>query len=269
MRKLTQRDHEKVWPFIQKEASKNLFIIGDIEVYGYEQDFQELWGAFDAEENLTVILLRYYESFIVYGVKDYDVLSVVAIMKDYNPAVISGSKEVLKRLESFLPSNVYSRRDTFFAECTKESLDISDKLENNKKVKIATLEDALRIARLENQIVEFESVKKISLVEREKQIRKKLESKAGRTYFIENGNEIVSAVSTTAENSVSAMIMGVCTKKEFRKQGFVSVILPILLKDLFKEKETACLFYDNPKAGDIYKRNGFKDVGIWRMLIRK
>ena len=145
---------------------------------------------------------------------------------------------------------------------------IEDETKLTEKIKIATVNDTLRIATLENQICEYEYLKKTSITERIKQIQKKLDSKAERNYFVENEEEIISLASTTAENSVSAMIVGVCTKEEYRKRGYVSAILFKLLTNLFTEKKIVCLFYDNPEAGKIYKRNGFEDIGIWRMLIK-
>jgi predicted GNAT family acetyltransferase len=38
-----------------------------------------------------------------------------------------------------------------------------------------------------------------------------------------------------------------------------------LCLDVLAEGKTLCLFYDNPKAGSIYKRLGFKDIGFWSM----
>lgn len=42
IRKLTKSDHEQVLTFLKEEAAINLFIIGDIEAFGYDADFQEL-----------------------------------------------------------------------------------------------------------------------------------------------------------------------------------------------------------------------------------
>ncbi|COE77517.1 Predicted acetyltransferase [Streptococcus pneumoniae] len=46
IRKLTKKDHEQVFAYLKEEAALNLFIIGDIEAFGYDTDFQELWGVF-------------------------------------------------------------------------------------------------------------------------------------------------------------------------------------------------------------------------------
>ena len=51
MRKLTKKDHEQVFAYLKEEAALNLFIIGDIEAFGYDTDFQELWGVFKRMEH--------------------------------------------------------------------------------------------------------------------------------------------------------------------------------------------------------------------------
>jgi predicted GNAT family acetyltransferase len=61
------------------------------------------------------------------------------------------------------------------------------------------------------------------------------------------------------------MVVGVCTKEEYRKRGLASIVVEKLVKDVLAEGKIACLFYDNPEAGRIYKRIGFKDIGMWTM----
>ena len=40
IRKLTQNDHEVVMELVGKKPAENLFIIGDIEAYGYESSIK-------------------------------------------------------------------------------------------------------------------------------------------------------------------------------------------------------------------------------------
>jgi predicted GNAT family acetyltransferase len=61
------------------------------------------------------------------------------------------------------------------------------------------------------------------------------------------------------------MIVGVCSHPEKRNQGLASLCMEALCHDILAEGKTLCLFYDNPKAGSIYKRLGFKDIGLWSM----
>lgn len=263
IRKLNEEDHETVFSFIKAEPAKNLFIIGDIEVYGYEQDFQELWGEFDAAGKIKAVLLRYYDNFILYAPGSYDVKGFFEIIKSYEHRVVSGDKEVLRALEPLLTENGYKAKATYFAECTSETLKLMNNEKLIAKVKIATPEEARKVAELEVQIEEFTALKDAD--ERTSQIQKKLEAKAGRSYFIEEDGKAVSVVSSTAENSVSAMLVGVCTAPKFRGKGYISTILGEMMKDLLKEKKSVCLFYDNPQAGKIYHRTGFRESGIWMM----
>lgn len=42
IRKLSNKDHPEVMNFLNKDPSLNLFIIGDIESFGFETSFQSL-----------------------------------------------------------------------------------------------------------------------------------------------------------------------------------------------------------------------------------
>jgi len=265
IRKLTELDNEKVMALVLPQASINLFIIGDIEMYGYEADFQELWGDFDHHNNLRGVLLRYYNDFIVYGLEGYDAKGFVDVIENHeNHGVVSGEEEVLKAVEPLLKDN-YINATTYFAECRKETLNLAGSEELRAKVKRAKPEDAGQIAELICSIEEFGTVQNIE--EQIERTAKKIKDQAGRDYFIKEEGSVVSMVATTAENSKSAMLVGVCTAPAYRLKGYTTAIMSNILQDLLAEKEAVCLFYDNPKAGSIYKRSGFVDIGMWTMLI--
>ena len=90
-----------------------------------------------------------------------------------------------------------------------------------------------------------------------------------RTFYLEVDGKIISTASTTAENSLSAMVVGVASLSDYRGQGLATRTMTALCQQLLAEGRTLCLFYDNPKAGEIYKRLGFRDIGMWRMQAAK
>lgn len=264
IRKLTVKDNELVMKLVLPEASINLFIIGDIEMYGYDTDFQELWGDFDPHDNLRAVLLHYYNDFIVYGLKGYDAKGLVDIIEGYeNRGIISGEQETLKFVQPYLKGN-YHNKATYFAECRKETLKLSGGQDLRTRVKCATPEDAIMLTELMCGMEEF-TVKNAD--EQAERMMKNIQDKAGRYYLIEEDGKVVSMVATAAENSKSAMLVGVCTTPQYRKKGYTTAIMSNMLQDLLEEKESVCLFYDNPKAGSIYKRSGFVDIGMWTMLV--
>ena len=95
--------------------------------------------------------------------------------------------------------------------------------------------------------------------------RVSLEKGLGRAYLIKENDVIISSASSTAENSQSAMIVGVGTLPEHQKKGLASHCMSKLCRELLEEGKMLCLFYDNPAAGSIYKRIGFVDIGKWCM----
>ena len=100
------------------------------------------------------------------------------------------------------------------------------------------------------------------------EIEDRIEEKSGRVYFIEDGSgKMLSVAQTTAENSKSAMVVGVATAKGYRDQGLMSACLSKLCWDVLGEGKTLCLFYDNPKAGSVYLGMGFEPVDNWVMIV--
>lgn len=82
---------------------------------------------------------------------------------------------------------------------------------------------------------------------------------------VTSGNQMVSSAMTTAENSMSSMVIGVCTLEAYKKKGYATACMKRLCAELLREGKYLCLFYDNPEAGTIYKNLGFEDIGKWVM----
>ncbi len=256
IRKLTEKDHTKVMELLTEERAMNLFIIGDLENFGYETDFQQIWGEWKDEE-LIAVLLRYKENFLPYAKGSFDVQGFAEIISnDDHFKILSGKEEIIQQFDDYIPTG--KKRSMHFAEL----LDSNSLEETNERldIRLATVEDVDAIFTLRGSIEEFSE----SSATRESMVHT-IETKSGRTYFMKEIDKAIASVSTTAENSVSAMIVGVCTDIEYRNQGLASKCLSALCEDVLKEGKTLCLFYDNPAAGSIYKRLGFMDIGKWTM----
>jgi predicted GNAT family acetyltransferase len=260
IRKLVKEDRELALKFLSDEPSINLFLIGDIECFGFHEDFQELWGSFNEEDELEGILLRYHESYIPYYKNpEFDISEFKKIIEaDNRKKIISGKEELALRFKDTLPELI--EKSTFLCEL-KDGHNLK---EDSTSIKIAKKEDAQRVIDIIQQIEEFQATG-TSTVEK---IEKVIESKAGRVYYIENEEgEIISVAQTTSENSKGAMIVGVATLKDYRKQGLMSKCLSRLCRDVLAEGKNLCLFYSNPEAGRVYHKLGFVSIDKWTMLI--
>lgn len=254
--KLNDSHKTKLIDFLKVEKEINLFMLGDLENYGIDEFFLEYWAEFDENEEMTAVLMRYYKDFIVYSRKEFDVSKFSEIIKRNGYNNLSGEKSVVEKFSECMGE--MEKRNMHFARLDEDNkLYKGEMLQNAVKTKV---EDAPGIWRL-HRIVN--GGKDLYPLER---LEKKIIDKAGRGYHLVNADgEMISSVETTAENSSSAMITGVCTHPDCRGSGHASALVSRLCMDLFAEGKTVCLFYDNPVAGKIYENLGFDDIASWSL----
>ena len=259
IRKLNDSDHQSVMALLLREPSYNLFIIGDVEHFGYDNDFQELWAQFE-DGQIKAVLLRYRSSFVLHAPGAHDINAFAQLMISTEKLkIFSGKPETVCKYRGVIPFK--NERLFYFAELEKKRFRLS-RIEGIS-VKKACSSDSEAIFSLRKQIPKFGN-----LSGGIKATRQRLESGLGRTYFLRQGGSVISTASTSAESSVSAMIGGVATHPQHRHKGYATACMSILCKDLLAEGKTICLFYDNPAAGNIYKRLGFVDTGKWFMYTK-
>lgn len=257
--KLEEKHRKQLLDFLSEEPEINLFIIGDIENYGFNNEMQDVWASFDTEENIEAVLLRYRVNFIPYFKNlDFDFKAFIEIINTYEgKRFISAKKSIADLFEKKL--EIKKKKEMYFCAL---NTDVKLETEFSFEIKKAEKSDCKNIASFLDNIPEF-----ISEYDRETALKNKIENNAGRIFFTTNQQgEIISTAITDAENKYSAMVMGVATDTAYRNQGRTSQCVSILCRELLDEGKSLCLFYDNPKAGRIYKRLGFEDIEKWTML---
>lgn len=260
IRKLNEYDRGALMELTGQNPALNLYIIGDVENFGFEQDFMEVWGEFDAEGMLKAVLLRYYRSYLPYASGSFDVEGFSELIRKHEDAeMISGSTEVVQHFKGRVAFR--EEKEMLFAELQDMNDQIQEALTSESVIQKATIHDVEAICSLTDQITEFSG----SMDDSRKGLHKTLESGTGRTYFVEQDGKVIVTASTTAENSRSAMIVAVATHPDYRGQRLATGVVARLCADILAEGKSLCLFYNNPKAALIYKRLGFRDIGKWSM----
>lgn len=246
--KCTQKDNAEVMGYLNKDRVFNLFIVGDIENFGYDSDFQDVY--MDKDDNgICAIYLNYRGSIVLCSYKHkLDKSFIKELFDEHGAKSISGSKELIDSLGF---ENI-NRNDCYFAKMTKKNRSV-----DTSEVKLLTVDD-LEGYNCVNKIVFNTEITK-------EQFEKDVESKAGRRYGIYEGNKLVCSATSTAECEGLAMVVGVGTLEEYRGKGYASKVISKLSNDLLDEGKTPCLFYNNPAAGRIYKALGYEDIGEWTM----
>ena len=295
IRKLTAADHPSVMRLLTAEPAFNAFIIGDIEHFGYEREFQQLWGEFrpvepgaEPEPGLktagsdsrvpAAVLLRYHSHCVLYAPGPHDAAGFAALLgRTEGVKAFSGKAQALDVYGALLPEA--SVRRLTYARLDPGSFrpSASGRPEAARRsrpppgpavpplpvIPVKALpEDAAGIYRLRSIIPEFSGFS-VSVAG----IRARLETGLGRTYLVKKRGAVIAAASTTAESSLGAVIGGVMTHPGYRRSGLASACLRALCRELLGESKFVCLFYDNPSAARIYRSMGFSDIGRWIMYV--
>jgi len=265
IRLLAEHDREQVMGLLAPESALNLFIIGDVENNGFGQEFQQLWGDFDAAGRLRAVLLRYYGSFIPYapGEFELDGLAEVLIGRRHRITAFSGIDRVIRPFETYpglLPENARKRTLSFLELRGGDRLAGPEGGGLGGQAFRAGPDDVPAYLKLWAEVNGLERSDEV-----ERSHRREIEQGAGRVYLLRQGDQVVATVKTTAETSSGAVITGVTTHPAFRRRGLATSLLVLLCRELLGEGKRPCLFYDNPEAGGIYRRLGFTDAGTWVM----
>lgn len=259
IRLLNEADQKIVLDYLYQEPAYNIFPIGDIEAFGFNQDFLRIYGEFDDHSQLISILLRYRQSAIYYAKETIFNHAYLDIFKKDPFNVISGKASLMELIEPHLTN--YHKQSTFF--CRADEVKAIKQKTQYKIKTLTTYEDCDKLYTFMSTIKEFSK----HMGKREDYIEGKLKSiQMGTTLYIEENGQIISTVATTAETTKNAMVVSVATAPSHRHQGLASNLL-LELMDIYihTKHKSLCLFYDNPEAGKIYLKLGFEPIGQWAM----
>ncbi|QMS85890.1 GNAT family N-acetyltransferase [Candidatus Xianfuyuplasma coldseepsis] len=264
IRLCTETDRTNVLNYLYQNPSYNIFPIGDIEHFGFDSDFQHVYIEEDEHQQIISLLLRYREHGIFYTEKDVFNPAYLDIMKQHDLAYISGKTDIMKLVKPYLDN--FDEKLEYFCATNKETVQV-ESINDPEIHLVQTTEDMGRLYDLLSLITEFGIFKKSKAEFIES---KALSIQMGDTYFIEEDGQIVSTVAVTAETTINGMVVAVATHPDYRNRGYASRLMKRLLSRYLIEKEKdLCLFYDNPKAGAIYIRLGFEEIGMWSMFERR
>jgi predicted GNAT family acetyltransferase len=262
IRLLTEKDQKSVLDYLYHEPTYNIFLIGDIETYGFNVPFQRIYAEFDDEGHYRSVFLRYRENAIYYAHEKRFNEEYLSIFNKDPFNYISGKSELMAFVRPHLVG--FSFKHMYFCEATSC---VETRGDDTEIKTVKTEDDARHLFDLLQVIDEFNYKDKQPDVF----VKEKMESlDMGITLFIEKNHQIVSTVATTAETTKNAMVVAVATHPNHRERGYASRLMKRLMTLYIQEKgKSLCLFYNNPDAGKIYHRLGFKTIGTWDMHQRQ
>lgn len=261
MRKLTKEEYLTTMNYVLKEPEYNLFLIGDLENYGLDSPQVSVYTGEGREESpLPYVLLDYKGSFAFYSHNpDFPAREVAGFLSCHGLHNLSGKLSLIKKIIPHMKD--LEIVPTYLARLDKPPE--QTKASNMRRLLEGDIPDILNLL---GQTEAFYTMKTKTPEENQRDIRDSL-SHGGRMYGIFDHGLLVAVAGTAAENSMSAMVVSVSTLPPYRRRGYASALVSKLCGDCLKEgMKFLCLFYDNPEAGRLYQRLGFKEVGQYAMV---
>jgi predicted GNAT family acetyltransferase len=246
--------------YLMEELFYNIYILGDIELYGIGSSEVSLYTNDDIK-NIKFVLMSYLGDYVLYSLNcDFDADEVAQFIFENKVKLnycISGKGDAIDKLFCKMPNTLI--RKTTLALYEGEYL----YSESNPNLKELSMDDSQDLLDLYLLIDEFSDKYKTYT---KKQMRNVFYGGHVIGLYSDSG-QLVASASSTAESSFSAMITNVCVHPLYRNKKLASYVLKKLINTLLElEIKNICLYYDNPFAAMLYRKFGFIEKGIYKTL---
>lgn len=255
MRKLDIKDTEKLMRYLNNNPYGNLFIIGDLLLYGFDNDVCCFYGEEQSDEFVAVIMkyrdiLHIYTDFQTPEIGE----AICDLIKTEKITSINCGEQTYPLLES-----VFAKLEIEVDECTLAVYE-----PNNYEIDTAMV-TALR----SNEVSKLREKQTIIFGEKpfdDVVVAAEIESGERLVYVVKVNDDIVAISTALVFTPDAAMIIGVGTIEEYRNNGYASACVKKLVTDLYKNGRKGVLFYLNPVAAKIYQAIGFQELEKYYMI---
>ena len=246
--KCTEADLDILNEYLYREKELNLFVISDIEVFGFEDSNIEVF--IDYDNTIRTVYLRFFDNMCLVSYDNIiDFKFLKSIIDEHSIANINGEKELINKIKM----DYFRVEDYYFSSLTELEVEVDDS--GVSELDIHNFEQYIDAAnKVFNNQSDYEAAKA------------ELEKNAKHIFVCKENGKVVSGASSSAESKELAMIIGVFTDENHRRKGYAQKCVHALCKKLLNEGKTVCLFYDNPNAARMYEKLGFKQKGYLSTL---
>lgn len=256
IRLLANTDRDRAHAFCAQNPALNLYFLGNIETLGLETDICQFWGSCDGQGQLNGILNRYMDGWNIADGPGCDYEGLAQVL-DSHPAGASRLQDNTRHTPSFQPflSRYRASEEVIEYLCDLDAADFSP-ASARWRARRATLADFDALCAFYSRAEDMARTPRA--------VERPLTS--GRVFVVEVDGAIASSVLTNAETRTAAMIGGVYTPPQHRGHGYAGAAMTALCRSLLDDGLRPVLYYHHPAAGAIYRRLGFRDLGLWRSV---
>lgn len=260
MIKCEKKDLESILAYIGDEFGKCLYLYLDILKYGFENKNVNVWCQ-KSNENIVLITLQYYNGMHVFtkDIEKVNLIDLVKLLKERNPNMICGMGNIIRLLTSYF--------DNYHLEIGYVGQLVNLKDYSIKNCRVANEDDLKDIAEFMANDEALGKPYGFDLLY--KQLVERYGQKYGRTFILEDNQQIVATASTYAEENKCAVVSGVLVDPNFRGRGLSKSVLTALCSNLKEEGYNVFSYYYIEQAIKMHKSVGFETLGEWAKLVKE
>lgn len=230
-------DLDSIKSYVSKDYARNYFIA--LGLLSEKSVFKDIYLEWD--HGIQGILFHRISGNLQYvSYEEHDNSELIALLQTLEFDLLISPESFCRHLESVLE---VKHRGAIIAELKKE--DYSPLIVS--EVMPLTVADLDEVISLYDKV--FTGYPKLEFM------KNKLISGRGIGKVIKEDDVIA-----VAQSDFSKVIVGVATDPKFQKKGLGTKCLHSLIQNLFLDETSLFLQYDNPSAGRIYEKLGFKPV---------
>ncbi|WP_027121154.1 GNAT family N-acetyltransferase [Mycoplasma leonicaptivi] len=259
---IDNNDINEILDFLYKQDSKKyLFLISDIEQFGLNNENVKTY-VIKNKDSYNAIFLKFYTNLVVFydGKTQINKNEFYKLVKENNINNFIFCYEFYEFFFKFIDE--FQIKQTLYTQqiATLHQLDFEKNVNlNDLKAKEIELQDLEKVIEGRLKIKEFGGLS--NQTTDINYLKKSFNDGYYFGYIKYNNqkNEIMSHAAISAKNKKVAMIGGVYTVEEYRRQGHAQDCVISLCNEIFRRKMTPILFFSNPNAASMYYKLGFKD----------
>ena len=261
MKRATNSDIPAILEYLNKDVENCLYMYIDIRCYG--TDHVDVWYEKENDE-FILIAMKYHGSFQVYSDRpqEVDLEGVVALLKEYQPAMINARAELIRRLELYFKDEYFA--DGGFILRLKRFISIED---DEFIVEIADKSDVDEISKMISEDPYYSDA--YTFDEIKGQLIDRMDTGMGVSFIIKKDGKII------AHNSITAQVDDVCIAgmllihHDWRQSNAALVIERFIIDYVNNQGKKLFGFSNEPRRRKQFKMMGNEIVAEYGKLIRE
>lgn len=253
IRKCDETDYSMLMDYLSREPVYHTFIMADIERYGFDKDYQQVYvQEIGPGTGISGIFLKYYNNFIAAGEAELIDFSEAAGLVTDEITIIMGMSKLVECIGSALGrTHMYERKTLYVLHKRAEA-------EANSEVRLATLQDVDRIYGFLMDIPQLRP-----LYSSKAMIENRIRSGEGIHVVMEREGRVIAHGNSAASTDRTVMLGGIGVSLSQRRQGCAAAIVNRLCAEIQKNGRLPCVFAGDLASRAMCKALGFEEYGFW------